>query len=476
MMIWTTAWKNVWRNRVRSLVVISSVTVGIFAGIFSIALMNGMMKQRLDAALNEEISHIHINHKDFRINNDQSLVIGDPEKLMSEVASIEGVAGMTKRTLVTGMANTATKSLGVEITGIDPEKEREIFNLWQRITPGTGNFFEQESRYNLAFIGEDLAKELNIVRYVIDSSAIDELRRQDVPAGILDRLIPLSGRRFSGEKKFIKEMNSLFTVKEAGEYGPMIVKSAWSFREGSRLTLTFLDRDNNQVGAVFRVTALYDIKNNIFESRMVFVRNSDLLRLTGGDPDLFHRLIIKIGDIEETERIVSELKAKFTGLEVTSWKVLQPDLAMMADMVQQFYAVFMLIILAALAFGIVNTMLMVVLERTRELGMLTAIGMNKRKVFSLIMLESVFLSLSGGIAGMAVGYLSVLLTAKKGINFSQYAEGFEAMGYSAHVIPEISPGFFVFITVMIIITGVLSSVYPALKALKLNPVEAIRNE
>ena len=136
----------------------------------------------------------------------------------------------------------------------------------------------------------------------------------------------------------------------------------------------------------------------------------------------------------------------------------------------------MVIIMAALAFGIVNTMLMVVLERTKELGMLTAIGMNKRKVFSMIMLESVFLSVIGGIAGMLIAWLVIALTAKNGINFLQYAEGMEAFGYSAHVFPQINATFFLMMTVLVILTGILSSVYPAIKALKLNPVEAIRTE
>jgi ABC-type antimicrobial peptide transport system permease subunit len=149
---------------------------------------------------------------------------------------------------------------------------------------------------------------------------------------------------------------------------------------------------------------------------------------------------------------------------------------MMTDYTIQMYAIFMGIILAALAFGIVNTMLMVVLERTRELGMLTAIGMNSRKVFTMIMLESVFLSVIGGIAGMFVAWGTILLTAKKGINFAEYAEGMEAYGYSAHVYPEIGTAIFVMAAAMIIITGILASVYPAIKALQLNPVEAIRTE
>jgi putative ABC transport system permease protein len=148
----------------------------------------------------------------------------------------------------------------------------------------------------------------------------------------------------------------------------------------------------------------------------------------------------------------------------------------MTDYIHQMYAFFMAIILAALAFGIINTMLMVVLERTKELGMLTAIGMNKRKVFSMIMLESVFLSIIGGGTGMIVGWVTVLLTARNGINFAQYAEGMEAFGYSAHVFPEISASFFIMITIMIILTGIISSIYPALKALKLDPAEAIRTD
>jgi ABC-type lipoprotein release transport system permease subunit len=475
-MIWKTAWKNVWRNRVRSLVVIISVTIGVFAGVFSIAFMNGMIAQRVNAALDEEISHIQVSGKDFKLNNDPEIIIPDIMKSISEINKIEGITGMVERTLITGMAGTATKSIGVQIVGIDPEEDKKIFALYKTIIAGTGDFFENESRNNMAFIGQDLAKELNIIRFSIDSNGLGNLKRQEIPDNILEKLSSLSGMRFPNEKKFTRRLKSLLSGKEITRYGQKIKKEAWSFREGSRMTLTFLDKDNNQVGAVFRLTGLYDVKNTMFELTTIFVKNYDIKRLTGIDENSFHQIVIRINDVSLTQEITGKIRERLPDLEVTNWKELQPDLAMMTDYVQQIYAVFMLIILAALAFGIVNTMLMVVLERTRELGMLAAIGMNKKKVFSMIMLESVFLSIIGGILGMFVGWITVLLTAKDGINFAQYAEGMEAFGYSAHVYPEIGTSFFMMVTFLIILTGILSSIYPALKALKLDPAEAIRTE
>lgn len=475
-MIWKTAWKNIWRNPVRSLVVISSVAVGIFASIFAVAMMNGMMAQRIDAALNEEISHIQITHRDFRLNYDPAISIENSEEVISRIRKVPGVKEVIGRTLLSGMANTATKSVGVQIAGIDPEKEKTVFSLYSKVMPRTGSFFEKDSKYSLAFIGQDLAKDLNIIRFSIDSSSIGEMQRLDVPASVTDKLRQLIGVRFDSEKKYNKKIKSLLSPGDEIKYGPIIKKAAWNFRENSKITLTFLDRDNNQVGAVFRISGIFDVTNSMFEKEIIFVRDSDIKKLTGFDRETFQQLIVRIEDVKRTVTVTENIRKAIPELDVKSWKELQPDLAMMSDMVYQIYIVLMIIILAALAFGIVNTMLMVVLERTKELGMLTAIGMNRRRVFSMIMLESVLMSLAGGVFGMILSKGVIILTAREGINFTRYSEGMEAFGYTAHVFPRIDGGFFVIVTILIIITGICSSVYPALKALKLNPADAIRTE
>lgn len=475
-MITSIAWKNVWRNRSRSLIVITAVTIGVFAGIFTMAAINSSVVQRIDAAVNEELSHIQVNNKDFRSSMDIQNIISDYPGVVSVLESTPGVIAVTGRIIIRGIASTATKTAGVEITGIDVEKEKEIFTISNKLIPGTGSFFGSETKFNTVFIGEKLAKELNIVRYILTPEAITSLQEKGIPSDVITRIKTLQGQRYTSDKKFVKAYEKILEPEEAAKYGWKMKEAAWSYREGSKLILTFLDINNNQTSAAFRVSGIFRTNNDMFEALSLFVPVNELRQLTGMKEGTFHRAIARLENNDITDNATPLIRQKLPDYEVLNWKEIQPDLAMIADFMGQIYAVFMIIILAALSFGIVNTMLMAVLERTRELGMLMAIGMNRRKIFVMIMLESVFLSIVGGFAGMAVSEVVIAITGKTGINLMKYSEGMEAIGYSAHLFPTIDAKFFITTTILIVLTGIFSAIYPARKALKLNPVEAIRGE
>ena len=475
-MITSLAWKNVWRNKTRSLTVIAAVTVGVFAGVFAMAAINSSIVQRIDAAVNEELAHIQVNNKEFRSSSDIQNFIRDPSNVITTLEKTPGVTGITGRVIVRGIASTSAGSAGVEITGIDLRKELDMFTLSQRLIPGTGSFFGSDTRLNSAFIGEKLAKELYIIRYILTPEALQSLEAKGVPAAVIDKLKPIEGERFTTEKKLTDAYTGLLSAREAKKYGMNIKEAAWSYREGSRIILSFLDINGHQTGEAFRISGIFRTNNDLFEATSLFVPEDELRRMTGLEEGQYHRFIARLEEDDLTNRVTPVVREALPGLEVLSWKEIQTDLAMVTDYINQIYAIFMVIILAALAFGIVNTMLMSVLERTRELGMLSAIGMNRRRVFVMIMLESIFLSTVGGFAGMAVSAVVIAITNHTGINLIKYAEGMEAFGYSANLYPTIGADFFFMLTVMIVITGILSAIYPARKALQLNPVEALRGE
>ncbi|MEI7500005.1 MAG: FtsX-like permease family protein [Bacteroidota bacterium] len=287
------------------------------------------------------------------------------------------------------------------------------------------------------------------------------------------------------KEKRVTEIYSLINDTSGSWFGqckglPVVVGKALAtklkVRLHSKIVLTFQDMKGNLTGGAFRICGIYRTSNSVFDEMNIFVNRDDIIPLLNAEPGTCHEIAIRLKDAGKMETVQKTLKGLFPSLLVKNWKEIDQLTGMMNDIMDLYLYIFMGVIMLALGFGIVNTMLMAILERTRELGMLAAIGMNKQKIFFLIMLESVFLSLTGGIIGIVMGTLLTLYTRHTGINLGSLAEGFEKIGYNPMLYPSLDVIFFINLTLMVIATGILASIYPARRALKLRPAEAIRNE
>jgi ABC-type antimicrobial peptide transport system permease subunit len=145
---------------------------------------------------------------------------------------------------------------------------------------------------------------------------------------------------------------------------------------------------------------------------------------------------------------------------------------MMTSAIDIYLYVIVGIILVALLFVVLNTMLMAVLERTREIGMLMAIGMDKARVFRMIMYETIFMSMVGVPIGLFISWLSVTVFGQTGIDLS--AAEYENLGYASIIYPRMDFQSYVVVAIMVLVMAFVASLYPAIKALRLKPVEAIR--
>lgn len=474
-MIWSIAWKNVWRNRKRSLVVIIAVTLGIISGLLLIGIMEGWIKQRLNDAIYNEVSHIQIHNSDFIKNEEIQLMVENPGKVGRNIESLKEVSGWVKRTKLVAMANTSWANTGVMLYGIDPENEKKITEIYKKIVPGGGKYLDDEGSAEI-LISDKTAELLKLKQYIITDSIIEGLRDERVPEEVLTALSALRDMRYRSPKDFTDALRGGLNNKELNKYGLLITGKALIYRIRNKVQVTISDREGTPVQGVFRVCGIFKTTNTGFDQMAAFVNAPDLAELYGGGEILTHEIAILLNDIDDSETVGEKLKRSSGNNLVSTWKELAPDAAMMNDYMVMYYFIFIGIIMLALAFGIINTMLMAILERTRELGMLMAIGMNRRRIFMMIMAETIFLTVVGALAGMISGWAIAKLLGRTGIHFSGWGEGFEAIGFSARVYPVVTPEFLVFTTVMVFFTAIIASIWPARKALGLNPVETLRME
>lgn len=244
----------------------------------------------------------------------------------------------------------------------------------------------------------------------------------------------------------------------------------------SKVTFTLQDIEGNMINVAFRINGVFETSNPVFDETTVFVNKKTLGELVKMKPNQSHEIAIILKDSKNLEVATTQIQNNLAQLEVAHWKSIQPDLGMGADMMDMMMYIILIILLAAMAFGIINTMLMAVLERTRELGMLIAIGMNRRKIFSMVMLETVLLSLVGGIIGMVLSFVTITYFGIYGLEISYLTEGFNAYGFENIIYTHLEWYQYVILTFLIIITGLASSISPAIKALKINPATAVRAE
>ena len=213
--------------------------------------------------------------------------------------------------------------------------------------------------------------------------------------------------------------------------------------------------------------------NATWDEFHVYVHHEDLEKTIGAP--LVHEVLVRFEETVDTEEKAGALAAAMpVGLAVKSWKQVRPELGFADDMMAIMLVLVLGIIMMALLFGIINNMLMAILERRRELGMLMAVGMNKRKLFLMILVETLMLGFVGGPIGILLGDLSTRAMMRIGIDLSSKQDGLAELGVQSMIYPEIVPSYYLIIAVMVITTALIASILPAIKALKLNPVEAIR--
>ncbi|MBK8956706.1 MAG: ABC transporter permease [Saprospiraceae bacterium] len=237
--------------------------------------------------------------------------------------------------------------------------------------------------------------------------------------------------------------------------------------------LTFQDKQGNLASAAFRIKGLFQTNNTPYDETNVFVQIRDIDSLAGVQGEL-NEIALLLHSNDQLNATTDQLKKQFQNVEIKNWMEIAPEIGFTVTAGSQMVYIYMGIILLALAFGIINTMMMSVLERTREIGMLLSLGMNKMRIFSMILLETFFLILAGCPVGILLAFITISVTRQTGIDFSHFSEVYSSFGYSSVIYPSLKSEQFFTILFMVLITAFFSSLFPAQRALKLKPAASIK--
>ncbi|NQY66120.1 MAG: ABC transporter permease [Flavobacteriales bacterium] len=251
-----------------------------------------------------------------------------------------------------------------------------------------------------------------------------------------------------------------------------VLADKMSLKLRSSVVLLFQDHKGDDIRVKFRVKGIYSTGFAIEDRINVFVDKQDLSRILNLNAEV-HEIAVLVDDLKMLPNVVDQLKLLYPQRTVETYKEVAPFIGLMEEQIKINMSFILGIILASMGFGIINTMLMAVLERTRELGMLMAIGMNKRKIFSMIMIETVLLALVGGPLGLLLGFLSVRYFNHVGVDFSAFSDALKQFGVNDKIRPLLDTSMYLTTLLAVICTALISSIYPAVKALKLKPAESI---
>lgn len=281
-----------------------------------------------------------------------------------------------------------------------------------------------------------------------------------------ERKVSQWDKRFKDTASRLKDNRSIAIGKK--------LSTKLNLQEGDKVVLTMTDKDGNMVSAAMRIRGIYETANTPLDEVNVFMRDETLAELLG-IPGQRHEMVVILHADDSLEAVQSQLKQQYPALLVESWKALSPETDLMINTVDYYSYIIVIIILVALSFGIVNTMMMSVLERRKEIAMMTALGIGSKRMLWLITIETVFLTMVGIPVAILVGWLVVDYFHRKGLDLSGMGEemmksfGFENLIYPGFPVEKLPA-----IILLVFISALLASVFPAVKSLRIDPARALQ--
>jgi ABC-type lipoprotein release transport system permease subunit len=414
-MLLVLAWRNLWRHRKRTVITLSSIAIGFGLAVLSIGIGDGSHNSLIRNAIKLGEGHLTVQPRGYIEAPANHKYLSDGLALSKKLMALNIPANIEPRISLQVLSSTANNSVGAALEGLSSQKDPRIEMLEPLLVKGA--WIKPGDRRGVV-IGDGMARKLK--------------------AKIGSKVVLMAGKKGGDSQAQLGRVRGIFNSKIAEMDDYLIlsdIQFAQRFLEGE-------GADSAKQPAT-RIAIFLD------------------------DPDSLPLWKDNVKSAVESDQVIA-----------MDWQEMMPQLVQFIIIDDAGNYVFLILILIMVVFGVLNTVLMSVLERTREFGLLRALGLSRRSLLTLVFCESLLLGLLAIVAGWAVGGSIHLWFAHHGIDFTAM------MGESGNVMmgavmdpiiyTELSWDRITQLTTIIFTVTLASGIYPAIKAARVTPVEALR--
>jgi len=408
------AWRNVWRHRRRTLITLSSIAIGFGLAVLFIGIGDGSHNSMIRNAIKLGDGHITIQPESYLQAPANYKYISDGVTLSTALDALNINGSVSARISLQVLASTANNSVGAALEGFVSNNDQRQQMLEPLLIDGS---WIEAGDHRGIVIGDGMARKLKVK--------------------VGSKVVLMAGKRGGDSQAQLGRVRGIFD-SHVDELDDFLVLSDLQFAQ------YFLAGE----GAIIAQAPVTRFA--------VFLDDPDSIT--------YWNTLIKSAIDNDS-------------VAVLDWQEMMPQLVQFIIIDDAGNYVFLILILIMVVFGIVNTVLMSVLERTREFGLLRALGLGRRHLLLLVFCESLLLSVLAVVIGWIVGGGTHWWFSQHGIDFSALMpDGTALMGtfMDPVIYTELSWDRVTQLTTIIFVTTLLSGIYPAIKAARITPVEAIR--
>jgi ABC-type lipoprotein release transport system permease subunit len=416
-------WRNLWRNPRGTLLTALALGLGLTLLLVSLGLLDGSHDQMIDNGVRFGTGHVVIQAAGYQDSGSQALllpvqVVSEADAFLHTDAMKLDARGVSPRLLASGLLSSAANSDGVRIMGVIPKEERAVSLIPQRIVQGSYLADDQQS---VVVIGADLARKLAVkvgAKVVLMTQAVQSPAMEATNAG-------------GGEMQ----------------------------------------------SALLRVSGIFRTGIPAIDAHIVQVPLPDAQALLGV-PDRITQVAILLGREGDSRRVAEGLRKRLTGIpvEILPWREAMPPLAQLFLLDEAFNYVMNGVVLTMVGLGILNTILMRVLERRYEFGLCSALGLRPSQLAVMIVGESLALTALSLVFGLLLGLSVERYFASSGLDLRWFFRSslptalvFDPIIYSRLSFSRIASS-----VGIVFLTATLISFYPAYKAARTKLPNALK--